>query len=277
VSRGEAGVGTRGQGAGEGAAPPRLWLFGVPVDAVTRETALDRAVSLVEHPLPGRAALVFTPNPEAVVEARRDHRVRTVLATADLALPDGVGVVWAAARCGRPLPARVPGVDFMQDLLAAAAARRWPVYLLGARPGVAAEAAARARQRYPGLQVAGTAHGYFPAAEEAAVVARIRDSGARLLFVGLGGARQHDFLYRHRAALGEVRLAMAVGGSLDVLAGVVRRAPRLVRRLGLEWLWRLLREPRRWRRQLALPRFALAVLAAGPAACGQSPGTAGAP
>ncbi len=248
--------------------PPRLWLFGVPVDAVTPATALARALALVEAPPTGRAALVFTPNPEAVMEARRDRAAQAVLAAADLALPDGVGIVWAAAHAGSPLPARVPGVDFMNQLLEVAAVRGWPVYLLGAEQGVAERAAVAAARLYPGLRVAGTAHGYFPPSADAGVVEAVRASGALLLFAGMGGARQHGFLHRHRAEFGGVRLAMAVGGSLDVLAGVVRRAPPLVRRLGLEWLWRLVRDPRRWRRQLALPRFALAVLAAGHSAAG---------
>jgi N-acetylglucosaminyldiphosphoundecaprenol N-acetyl-beta-D-mannosaminyltransferase len=244
------------------AVPPRIRLLGVPVDAVTPETALARALALVQEPPPGRAALVFTPNPEAVVAACRDPEVLRILEAADLALPDGVGLVWAARRAGRPLPARVPGVEFMERLLAEAARRGWPVFLLGARPGVAEAAARQAVRRFPGLRVAGTHHGYFPPEQEDAVVRAVAASGAALLFAGMG-ERQHGFLYRNAGRLGAVRLAMAVGGSLDVLAGVVPRAPLTFRRLGLEWLWRLLREPRRWRRQLALPAFAWAVLRAG--------------
>ena len=266
-----AGMGRQVSSVENRGVPRRWWLFGVPVDAVTHESALARAVALVDAAVPGRVALVFTPNPETVMAARRDSASGKVLRSADLALPDGVGIAWAARRAGRPLPARVPGVEFLDTLLQVAAKREWPVYFLGAAPGVAAAAARRAEQRYPGLVVAGVAHGFFAPEEEATEVAAIRRSGAHLLFVGLGGVRQHAFLYTHRAEFGEVRLAMAVGGSLDVLSGAVTRAPRWVQRAGLEWLWRLLHDPGRWRRQLALPRFAFAVLRAGRACVSPMP------
>ncbi len=245
------------------AAPRRVDILGVPVDAVTAVGALARAQTLAAAAAPGRPALILTPNPEGIMRAQSDPELRAVLAAADLALADGVGVVWAARRLGRPLPARVPGIELMEALLAWAAAAGLAVYLLGARPEVIAAAARRAQDRYPGLRVAGFADGYFGARGEEAAVAAVAASGARLLLVGLGVPAQEWFLYRNRALLGEVRLAMGVGGSFDVLAGVTRRAPGPLRRLGLEWLWRLARQPWRWRRQLALPRFAWTVLRRG--------------
>lgn len=240
--------------------PPRVHVLGVGVDAVTAPQALDRAQALLAAAPAGAPALVFTPNPELIMRARADRALQTVAAAADLALADGVGVVWAARHLGQPLPARVPGIELMEALLAWAASTGVGVYLLGARPEVIAMAARRAQDRFPGLRVAGFADGYFPPQGEAAVVAAVAASGARLLFAGLGVPAQERFLYRNRGKLGDVRLAMAVGGSFDVLAGVARRAPRPLRRLGLEWLWRLARQPWRWRRQLALPRFAWTVL-----------------
>lgn len=237
----------------------RLELFGVPVDALTREQALARCEDLLAAPAAG-AALVLTPNPELIMRAGRDPDLLSAARAAALALPDGVGVVWAARRAGCPCPERVPGVEFMGDLLARAAATGRGVFFLGARPEVVAAAAERAVLRHPGLRVAGLADGYFPPEAEPEIVRRIAASGAELLFVGLGVPAQERFLHRHRDALGSVRLAMAVGGSFDVLAGATRRAPPLVRRAGLEWLWRLAAQPSRWRRQLALPRFAWAVL-----------------
>lgn len=241
----------------------RLHIFGVPVDRLTPAQALRRAAALLATPGPGPAALVLTPNPELIMQARRDPALLAATRAAALALPDGVGVVWAARRLGRPCPARIPGVEFMVELLGLAARTGSPVYFLGARPEVVRAAAARARERFPALEVAGAADGYFRPEEAAQVAARIAGSGARLLLVGMGVPAQERFLHRWAPELGRVRLAMAVGGSFDVLSGHTRRAPRLVGRIGLEWLWRLAGQPRRWRRQLALPRFALAILREG--------------
>lgn len=235
----------------------------MPVDGVTAAEALSRAEALLAERRPGAPALILTPNPELIMQARRDPGLLAAARSAALALPDGVGVVWAARRLGRPCPARVPGVEFMGALLEAAARGGRAVFMLGARPEVVARAAERAGMQYPGLRIAGVADGYFGRDREADVVRRIAESGAEILLVGMGVPAQERFLHRHRASFGAVRLAMAVGGSLDVLSGMTRRAPRLVRRLGLEWLWRLASQPSRWRRQLALPRFAWAVLRAG--------------
>lgn len=243
--------------------PPRVRVLGVPVDAVTADQALARAQALAAAAPAGRPALILTPNPELIMRARTDSELGSAAEAADLALADGVGVVWAARRLRQSLPARVPGIELMEALLAWAAAAGLPVYFLGARPAVIDVAARRAQARFPGLRLAGFADGYFGPRGEAAAVAAVAASGARLLFVGLGVPAQERFLYRNRAGLGDVRLAMVVGGSFDVLAGIARRAPRPLRRLGLEWLWRLARQPWRWRRQLALPRFAWAILRQG--------------
>ena len=244
----------------------RARILGVPVDLLSLPEALEAAWRLGAAARPGRPALVLTPNPELIMQSRADAELRAAVEGADLCLADGVGVVWAARRRGLPVPGRVPGIDLFHALLARAAAEHRPVYLLGARPDVVAAAARRAAERFPGLRVAGAADGYFAArGQEAEAVAAVAASGAELLFVGLGVPAQERFLHRHRGEFGAVRLCMGVGGSFDVLSGFRRRAPAAVRRLGLEWLWRLGREPSRWRRQLALPRFALAVLRDRPA------------
>jgi N-acetylglucosaminyldiphosphoundecaprenol N-acetyl-beta-D-mannosaminyltransferase len=211
-------------------------------------------------------------NPELVMRALRDPVVAEALLEADLAYPDGVGAVWAARRQGVPGVRRTPGIELAEALLREAAARRLPVYLLGAAEGVAEEAARRVQERYPELEIAGTAHGYFSAAEEEEVVAAVRESHAAVLLVALGAPRQEVFLHRHRSAL-DVPVALGVGGSFDVWAGRVERAPDRVRSLGLEWLYRLVTDPGRWRRQVALPRFAAAVLRGSPDDYG--PGRAG--
>lgn len=236
----------------------RVWVLGVPFDPVRLEDAVERVASLVAS---AGAHLVVTANPELVMAAHDDRRVMEVVRAASLVVADGIGVVWASRRLGSPLPERVPGIELMEALCARAAQHAWPVFLLGGLPGVAEQAAAVLRRRFPGLPVAGTHHGYFP--DDGAVVRQVAGSGAWLLFCGLGSPRQELWLGANLDRLG-VRVAMGVGGSLDVLAGRSARAPAWLRRLHLEWLYRLVREPRRWRRQLALPRFAWKVLRSAP-------------
>jgi len=232
----------------------RVWVLGVPFDRLTLQEAVDQVASLASA---GGPHLVVTANPELVVTAQSDSELRGALQTASVVVADGIGVVWASRHLGSPLPERVPGIELMEALCARAAGVGWSVFLLGGIPGVAEQAAATLQARCPGLRVAGTHHGYFQ--EDAPVVQLVARSGAHFLFCGLGSPRQELWLSRHLNRLG-VRVAMGVGGSLDVLAGRLPRAPAWVRRVHLEWLYRLAREPRRWRRQLALPRFAWLVL-----------------
>ena len=194
------------------------------------------------------------------MRALTDPAAAEAVLDADLRFPDGVGAVWAAGRQGVAGLTRVPGIELAERVLAGAAQEGLPVYLLGAAEGVAEEAARRLTERLPGLLVAGTGHGYFGSADEDAVVAAVRASGARVLLVALGAPRQEVFLHRHRLELGAA-VALGVGGSFDVWAGRVTRAPGWTQRLGVEWLYRLAVDPRRVRRQLALPRFAASVVA----------------
>lgn len=237
----------------------RVDVLGIPVDRVTMDEAVARVeVFLRDHVRDERSRLVMTPNPEIIHAARHDRELKAALQGADLSLPDGTGVVWASRRLGRPAPGRVTGVDLLDRLLALSADKGYRVFFLGTRPGVLDRAVDSARERYRGLQVAGSHHGYFSPAEEAAVVAAVRAARPDLLFVGMGAPRDQRWLWRHRDVLG-VPVAMGVGGSFDVLAGVVPRAPGWVRAANVEWLYRLARQPRRWRRMLVLPRFAWAV------------------
>lgn len=234
-------------------------ILGVPVDAVTEEEALARVEGFLGHPREGGAWLVFTPNPELVRCAQRDKEMMAALRSGDLNLPDGAGILLAARILGLPLKERVTGVDLMHRLLDLASRKGYSVFFLGTRPEVVARAAGRAGQLFPGLRVSGFHHGYFPPDEEERVVAGVRESRPDLLFVGLGFPREQKFLWRYRSSLG-VRVAMSVGGSLDVLAGVKSRAPQWMRRAHLEWMYRLLHEPWRARRMAALPWFAGKVL-----------------
>lgn len=190
--------------------------------------------------------------------ARRDREYREVVNAADLVVPDTIGVVYAARFLGQPARERVAGIELVERTCAACARDGIGIFLLGGAQHVAEQAGATLQSRYPGLQVAGTQHGYFSEADERVVIERIRLSGARLVLVALGFPRQELWVRRHADALGPV-VCIGVGGSLDVLSGKVQRAPETMRKLGLEWLYRLVREPQRLRRQLALPQFAVLV------------------
>lgn len=229
----------------------RIDIFGVGFDPVDLDGAVAAVVRLLGTAGPH---LLVTANVEMVMKARRAPDLRAVLARASLVVADGVGVVWGARQLGRPLPGRVPGVELAGRLCREAARRGWRVYLLGGRPGVAGAAAARLREWYPEIAVAGTADGYFAPADVPAVVQAVRDARPTLLLAALGSPRQELWLDRHLHALG-VPLAIGVGGTLDVWTGRARRAPRLMQTLGLEWCYRLISQPRRFFRQLAIPHF----------------------
>jgi N-acetylglucosaminyldiphosphoundecaprenol N-acetyl-beta-D-mannosaminyltransferase len=233
---------------------PRLDVLGCRVDMVDASGAAKRVTAMLEGARPGQ---VVTFGAEMAMHARRDPRYRDVVNSADLVLPDSAGIVWASRMLGRPLRGRVAGIDFAERLCALIG---YPVYLLGARPGIAERAAAALRARHPNLAVAGTHHGYFPDAESPALAAAIRQCGARIVFVALGFPRQELWIHDQLRDVGPA-VCIGVGGAFDVWAGEVRRAPAAWRALGLEWLCRLLREPARFRRQLALPAFAVAVIA----------------
>lgn len=231
-------------------------ILGLTVDCVDMAGAVRRVRGMLEG---GRAWQVVTLNSEMAMMAQRDRGLAAIISGADLVVPDGAGVVWASRVLGQPLPGRVAGFDLMQELVACAGREGWPVFLLGAAPGVAEEAAARLEERVPGLRIAGTHHGFFGDADEPALVEEINASGARLVFVAMGAPRQDRWIARNRARL-RPSVCIGVGGSLDVLAGRATRAPKWVGDMGLEWLYRLVREPRRFVRMLALPGFVLRVL-----------------
>ena len=196
--------------------------------------------------------LLVTLNPEIIIRAQGDPALREALEAADLTVADGVGVVWAARRGGVALPGRVPGVDLMARVLERGGADL-RVFFLGAKPGVAERAAARAHSLY-GTAVAGVQHGYFERPLEVPeVVQKVAESGAHLLLAGLGEG-QERFLHEHRGELG-APLMIGVGGALDVLSGQVKRTPAWTRRAGLEWVWRVGADPRRWRRAPRLVAF----------------------
>lgn len=256
----------------------RLEILGVGVDHLTMEEAVARIADFIKT---GRPHQVVTANPEMVMDSRRDQELALILREADLVTADGVGIVWAARQLGGPpeKPAdrtsdrtpvkpdkpleRITGVELTDALLRLAAGAGYHIYLLGGAEGVAAEAARRVTASYPGLKVAGVHHGYFRPDEEPAVVREIFQLQPEILLVGLGSPRQEKWIRHHLHELG-VPVCIGVGGTLDILAGTSRRAPVWMQHSGLEWLYRLLRQPSRFGRMLAIPRFMAAVLAEKP-------------
>ncbi len=235
---------------------PPVQILGVRVDAVTYDEAIDLIGSWIQQRGPHQIA---TANPEFVMAAQRDPGFRRVLAAADLCVADGVGLLWAARRLGATLPERVTGSDLTPLLAQEASRRGWRLYLLGAAPGVAEQTARLLEAQNPGLRIAGVYAGSPAEAEASAIVQRVAAARPDVLLVAYGAPAQDLWIARHGAALG-VPVMMGVGGAFDHLVGVQRRAPAWVQRVHLEWLFRLVTQPWRWRRQLALPRFVWAVL-----------------
>ena len=239
--------------------PPAVCILGVPVHALTM---VDTLAQVKRFMAGSRLHQIATVNPEFVMAAQRDAEFLEVLETADLCIPDGVGLLWAARRQGTPLPERVAGSDLVYEVARLASQNGWRLFLLGAAEGVAQEAGILLQDRYPGLTIAGSYAGSPDPAENEAIVQRVNDSGAQILYVAYGAPRQDKWIGRNREMLPSVRLAMGVGGSLDFITGRSKRPPQWAQRAGIEWLVRLVQEPWRWRRMTALPRFALKVLTA---------------
>ena len=227
----------------------RTDILGVAFDNVSMDEAVERAMALLEQEGPH---LVVTPNAEIVQQARSDPEFAALIAGADLVLPDGVGVIYASRILGRPLKGRVPGVDFAGALMDAMARAGKRLFLLGAKPGVAEQAARRLAGQHPGLTVCGIHDGYFK--QDAPVVQAIRAARADVVFVCLGAPKQEKWAAAHGAQT-DARLLVGLGGSLDVFAGQVDRAPERWQKLGLEWLYRAIRQPARFKRVAKLPLF----------------------
>lgn len=231
-------------------------VLGVNVDNVTLAEAIDAGAALLQEE--GFHYMV-TPNPEFILSARKNEAFRTVLNGADLSLPDGIGVVYAARILGRPLKGRAPGVDFAQGLMERMAKTGDKLFLLGAKPGVAEQAAENLRRAHPGLNICGCHDGYFK--EDLPVIEAIRAAGADVVFVCLGAPKQELWMASNGPKTG-ARLAVGLGGCLDVFAGNVQRAPEAWQKAGLEWLYRLIKEPSRIGRMAKLPLILVDALGA---------------
>lgn len=227
----------------------RVDVLGVAFDNVTLDEAVERALALLEQDGPHMAA---TPNPEIVQCARKDKELAQILAGADLVIPDGIGIIHAAKILGTPLKGRVPGIDFAAALMGRMAETGKRLFLLRAAPGVAEQAAANLQAQHPGLVVCGAHDGYFK--EDGPVIQKIRAARADVVFVCLGFPKQEKWIAAHGSETG-ARLLIGLGGSLDVFAGRVERAPESFQKLGLEWFYRLAKQPSRIGRMAKLPLF----------------------
>lgn len=233
-------------------------ILGVRFDDLTRREAAEAIVNLANS---GEKSYVVKPYSEFMPRAHRDPKVREVLNGAALVLADGVGILWAGRLLGRRLREAMHGVDFTWEMLSAVADAGFSVYLLGGTAEEVEGAAERIGERLPALRILGARNGYFRVrgAENEAVVEAINTASPDILLVGMGFPRQEQWIARNLPRL-NVKVAVAEGGSFTFISGATRRAPRLVRRAGMEWLWRLVRQPWRLRRQMALPAFAWLVL-----------------
>ncbi len=236
----------------------RLEVLGVQVDRVDSRQALELIEAMLETPA---CKQVVTLNPEYVMRANREPELMRILNGAELSVPDGMGIVWASRLLGRPLQGRVTGTGLLPEIGRICAARGQSLFLLGGQPGVAELAAARLRERFPGLVIAGVSSNDPGAVTDPQTVELINNSGAEVLAVAYGCPKQDFWIDRNRGKLTAVRVAIGVGGALDFISGQVPRAPRALRRRGLEWLFRLYLEPARARRMAVLPKFGLKVLA----------------
>ena len=227
----------------------RVNVLGVGFDNVTMAEAVERGMALLHSE---GAHYVVTPNPEIVETCRENGAAKAAVNGADLVLPDGIGIIKGAAMLGTPLKERTPGIEFAAHIVERMAGEGLSLYLLGAKPGVAEKAAENLKKQYPGLVIAGTHDGYFK--EDGPVVEDIRQSGAACVFVCLGAPKQEFWMAKNGPATG-AHLLCGLGGSLDVFAGTVERAPKFWCDHGLEWFYRLCKEPKRIGRMMKLPLF----------------------
>lgn len=232
-------------------------ILDIPIAAITMQEAVNYALSFSIN-RENKAHTIMTPNAEIVMRAQKDEELKEALLSADLLIPDGSGLVWASKSLGKSFPERVAGIDLMSSLLGEAAQRGYTVYFLGAKEKVVRKAKKKAEEKWPGLVISGFHHGYFSFEDNEKVVDSIHAAAPDILFVGMGAPRQEKWIAMNQSKL-HVPLVMGVGGSFDVISDKSMRAPIWMQKIGMEWFFRLIKEPKRIKRMAVLPLFVLKV------------------
>lgn len=231
-------------------------IYGIPFS----KRSMDETVQLLTRSIEERQLThVITANPIMIMAALDDPGYKRMMLKADLIVPDGAGVVWAAKYAGNPVAERVTGIELINRLLEQGERRHWKVYLLGTTQEIIEAAAEKLQLQYPQVRIVGCRNGFFTAEQDDEVVEAIRQAAPDLLFVARGADTQEPWIVKYKQRL-NVPIVMGVGGSFDVISGRLKRAPVLFQKLRLEWLFRLLQEPKRYKRMLVLPKFVVKVL-----------------
>ena len=233
-------------------------ILGVRIDEVNMEEALEKAKEFLNS---DQINMIFTPNPEFIINADKDEEFKNILNSSSLNIPDGNGIVWASKKLKKPLKERVAGFDFIHKIFELGNDNDISFYFLGAKPGVAEKAKDKLKEKYTDIKIVGTRDGYFDPDEEECIVKDINKSNTDVLLVALGSPKQEKFIYKYRDKL-KCRIAIGVGGCLDVISGNVKRAPKIFIKLKLEWLYRGLTDIKRLKRLVAIPQFMIKVLRA---------------
>lgn len=231
-------------------------ILDVNIDRVSMDEAVKRVESFLES---DKFNMVFTPNAEIVMAARKDSFLMKLLNDADLVIPDGVGVVLASKINGTPVKEKVAGFELLKNLLMESDKKGYKIYFFGGKPGIADKAIHNVKKDYKNINFVGSRNGYFKDKDEQTIIDDINKSNADILFVALGAPRQEYWIYKNRDKI-KIKVAIGVGGSFDILAGEAKRAPKIFIKLGLEWFYRLLKEPWRYKRMMELPKFAMCVI-----------------
>ncbi|QAY67736.1 WecB/TagA/CpsF family glycosyltransferase [Paenibacillus protaetiae] len=235
---------------------PTVPIYGIPFSKMSMEETVDYLTQAIENK---ETTHVITANPIMVMAAVESPDYYRMMTTAELIVPDGAGVVWAASHVGTPVAERVTGFDLLHNLLQVGERRRWKVYLLGTSQETIEAAAEKLQLQYPQVRIVGWRNGFFGPSEDAEVIQEIRNAAPDLLFVARGAETQEPWISKYKKEL-QVPLIMGVGGSFDIISGKLKRAPVLFQRLRLEWFYRLLQEPKRYKRMLVLPKFVVKVI-----------------
>jgi N-acetylglucosaminyldiphosphoundecaprenol N-acetyl-beta-D-mannosaminyltransferase len=242
----------------------KINVLGVPIHKINMSEALHKSIEFLKS---NEKRVIFTPNSEIIMMAKDDKNLLNAIKEADLIIPDGIGLVLASKILKKPLEERVTGIDLMENILDYCNKSKKSIFILGGKPGVADKALKNISKKYPNIKALGSYHGYFKGHhigqeghdEEKSVINLINNLKPDVLFVAFGAPKQELWIQRYKNEINS-NIFMGVGGSVDVYAGEVKRAPVVYQKLGLEWLYRLIKEPWRYKRMMALPKFVIEVL-----------------